>query len=248
MPGKSRLKVDATSRAKAALTSLQQFFQYEQKIAKLGDQEKAILAYLVRSYPDRGRPAYVEEIQAALKLSDAEAVEQAIRRLSSLDLLVREGSMISCLYPYSVNPTLHEIHFPTKPEWQPVYAACAIDALGVASLIEDQVDVESHCAFCDAPIHIALNGTEILEVKPEAQKIWLSGQPAAAGQSTEEESAGSGECHAATSLCPSIVFACSDQHLAAWRGKTGQMEGYALTFGEALHVAQALFGRVLTAV
>jgi mercuric reductase len=230
MSGKSRWKVDATSRAKAALATLKELWQLDQKIAQLTEDEQAAWRYLIRTYPERGRPAYAEEIQAALKWSDAKAAEQALARLDGLDLLVLEGGLIACIYPYSVSPTLHEIHFPSMSQWQPVYAACAIDALGVSSLVEQEVSVESRCVYCDAPIHIELKGGAVMEAKPETMKLWIGRRY---------------ETHSTTSLCASMIFACSDQHLAAWRGKSGEKDGYVVTLGEAAAVAQGLYAGLL---
>jgi hypothetical protein len=230
--GKARWKIEATSRAQAALAKIKELLQRQQKVAQLTEQERAAWHYLVRSYPERGRAAYAEELQQALGWADAKAAEQAIARLDSLDLLMLEGSLTACVYPYSVTPTLHEVHFPSLPQWQPVYAACAIDALGVSSIVEPEVAVESKCAYCDAPIHVELRAGELVEAKPEVMKLWVGGQPIADG-------------HAATSFCAAAVFACSDQHLAAWRGKAGQREGYLLTLGEAAFVAKGFYAGLL---
>lgn len=233
MAGKSRWKIEATSRAQAALAKTKELLQREQKIAQLTEPEQAAWHYLIRAYPERGRAAYAEEIHAALDWSDPKAAEQAIARLEAMDLLVLQGALIACVYPYSVNPTLHEVHFPSMSQWQPVYASSAIDALGVSSVIAQDVQVESRCAYCDAPIHVELNGGNLVEAKPDTMKLWVGGQlPADAA-------------HAATSFCAAAIFACSDQHLAAWRGREGKREGYVLTLGEAAFVAKGLYTGLL---
>jgi hypothetical protein len=231
MAPKARWKIEGTSRAQAALAKVKELLQREQKTGQLTTEERVAWHYLVRSYPERGRAAYVEELQQALGWSDAKAAEEAIARLDSLDLLVLEGSLTACVYPYSVSPTLHEAHFPGVPQWQPVYAACAIDALGVSSIIEPEVAVESKCAYCDAPIHVGLRAGELVEAKPEAMRLWVGSVPV--------------DGHAATSFCTAAVFACTDQHLAAWRGKAGQREGFLLTLGEAAFVAKGLYASFL---
>lgn len=238
MAPKARWKIEATSRAQAALAKVKELLQYGQKSAQLTEQERAAWHYVIRSYPERGRAAYAEELQAALGWPDPKAAEQAIARLDSLDLVMLQSGLIACVYPYSVNPTLHEIHFPGMPQWQPVYGACAIDALGVSSLIEQEVQVESKCAYCDAPVHVELRGGELVEAKPEAMRLWVGSLPPPAGQA-------GGDGHAATSFCAAAVFACSDQHLAAWRGKASQREGYLLTLGEAAFVAKGLYAGLL---
>jgi mercuric reductase len=235
MAGKSRWKIEATTRAQAALDGSKTLLQREQKIGQLSGPEREAWRYLITAYPERGRAAYAEEIQAALNLDDPKAAEQAIARLDSIDLVGLQGGLVALVYPYSVNPTLHEIHFPSKPEWQPVYAASAIDALGVSSLIEQEVAIESKCAYCDAPIHVGLHGGELVEAKPETMRLWVGNRPAAEGERVAE------------AFCDAAVFACSDQHLAAWRGRTGQRDGYLLTLGEAAYVARGLWSGVLTA-
>lgn len=235
MAGKSRWKIEATSRAQAALGGSKTLLQREQKMGQLSEPEREAWRYLITAYPERGRAAYAEEIQAALNLDDSQAAEQAIARLDSFDLVGLQGGLVALVYPYSVNPTLHEVHFPSKPEWQPVYAASAIDALGVSSLIEQEVAIESKCAYCDAPIHVGLKGGELVEAKPETMRLWIGNRPAAEGE------------RAAASFCDAAVFACSDQHLAAWRGRAGQRDGYLLTLGEAAYVARGLWSGLLSA-
>jgi len=235
MAGKSRWKIESTSRAQAALGAAKTLLQRDQKIAQLTEAEREAWRYLVTAYPERGRAAYAEEIQAALNWDDPKAAEQAIARLDGLDLVALQGGLVATVYPYSVNPTLHEVHFPSKPEWQPVYASSAIDALGVSSLIAQEVAVESKCAYCDAPIHVGLKGGELVEAKPEAMRLWIGGRPPAEGE------------RASAAFCDAAVFACSDQHLAAWRGRAGQRDGYLLTLGEAAFVAKGLYARLLPA-
>jgi mercuric reductase len=270
MAGKSRWKIEATTRAQAALDGSKTLLQREQKIGRLSGPEREAWRYLITAYPERGRAAYAEEIQAALNLDDPKAAEQAIASLDSADLVGLQGGLVALVYPYSVNPTLHEIHFPSKPEWQPVYAASAIDALGVSSLIEQEVAIESKCAYCDAPIHVGLKGGELVEAKPETMRLWVGNQapinvgnqapinvgnqaPINVGNQTPinvgNQTPGDGERgeRAAEAFCDAAVFACSDQHLAAWRGRAGQREGYLLTLGEAAYVARGLWSGVLSA-
>jgi hypothetical protein len=251
MAGKSRWKIEATTRAQAALDGSKTLLQREQKIGQLSGPEREAWRYLITAYPERGRAAYAEEIQAALNLDDPKAAEQAIARLDSIDLVGLQGGLVALVYPYSVNPTLHEIHFPSKPEWQPVYAASAIDALGVSSLIEQEVAIESKCAYCDAPIHVGLHGGELVEAKPETMRLWVGSQaPINVGSQVPtnmgNRPAAEGE-RVAEAFSDAAVFACSDQHLAAWRGRTGQREGYLLTLGEAAYVARGLWSGMLTA-
>jgi len=235
MAGKFRWKIEATSRAQAALGTAKTLLQREQKIGQLTEPEREAWRYLIRAYPERGRAAYAEEIQAALEWDDPKAAEQAIARLDQLELVALQGGLVASVYPYSVNPTLHEVHFPSKPEWQPVYASSAIDALGVSSLIEQEVAVESKCAYCDAPIHVGLKGGDLVEAKPETMRLWIGGQPPAGGE------------RVAAAFCGAAVFACSDQHLAAWRGRASQREGHLLTLGEAAFVAKGLYAGLLQA-
>ena len=235
MAGKFRWKIEATSRAQAALGTAKTLLQREQKIGRLTEAEREAWRYLIRAYPERGRAAYAEEIQAALAWADAKAAEQAVATLDSLELVALQGGLVASVYPYSVNPTLHEVHFPSKPEWQPVYAASAIDALGVSSLVEQEVAVESKCAYCDAPIHVELKGGNLVEAKPESMRLWIGGQPPTGGE------------RVTAAFCAAAVFACSDQHLAAWRGRAGQREGHLLTLGEAAFVAKGLWAGLLPA-
>lgn len=77
----------------------------------------------------------------------AAAAEFGLDADSALDVFAREDLLnrdrdgeIAVAYPFSGRPTAHVVRFPSGRE---VYAMCAIDALGIAAMLEEPITVNS---------------------------------------------------------------------------------------------------------
>lgn len=115
-----------------------------------------------------------------------------------------------------------------------VHALCAIDALGIAGMLKQPIQITSACAQCGIQVHVAVSadGETITEVEPSSILVW-------AGVAV----AGHGCC--AVILCPEINFFCSRSHLEAWRQAHQDVVGEALGLLPALDVANRIFARLL---
>ena len=79
---------------------------------------------------------------------DAEAT---LRQLAERDLIQRDPStgVITCAYPFSGRPTPHQVHIADLP---PVYAMCAVDALGIPFMLRRTARIVSHDPVSRQPI------------------------------------------------------------------------------------------------
>ena len=155
-----------------------------------------------------------------------------LSQLRDRDLVVLDdgGEVIAGAYPFTDRKTGHLVRLGRET----LNAMCAIDALGAGAMLGRDVLIESGCRFCGAPIHVETRGggTSLKTCRPEAAVVW-SGIAGAAG------------C-AATSLCPLVVFFCSDEHLESWRGSDPSgAPGFRLSMDEAQQVGTALFAPML---
>jgi mercuric ion transport protein len=194
----------------------------------LNPREEAVRQYILTQYPLLGRAPGCQEIATALGLNGPGDVRTILERLHEWDLLYLDSDSreIRLAYPFSMVPTKHLVWFRDWPEAKPVYAACAVDALGIPFMMDRDVSIESSCAYCAMPVVIKMRDRSIESCIPAETVVWVG--TAYRG-------------HAATSLCPTMDFLCSPAHAAAWREARPQEEGHVLSVGEALYLGKGIF-------
>ena len=141
---------------------------------------------------------------------------------------------MTAAYPFCAWETEHRVR--PGDTGTTVGSLCAIDALGAGAMLGCDTTIEPSCRDCGASIQITTrcDGHALRWVSPAAAVVW-SGIRYADGCS-------------ATSGCTVKVFFCSDEHLAAWRGRTDpDGTGFRLSVEAALQVGKALFVPILAA-
>ncbi len=120
--------------------------------ARRAGRESQVSREVLRAFLDRGGPIPVEDIAAAFRETPAAAIHQALAALDHDDLLrVRDGQ-IDVAYPFTASPTPFVIRLPGGAER---FACCATDALGIAPMIGQAVEVRSRCHHCQEPVEFA---------------------------------------------------------------------------------------------
>ena len=104
---------------------------------------------ILRMFLDRGGPIPVDEIVAAFQ---DEAIHQALAALDHDDLLRLRDGQIDVAYPFTASPTPFVIRLPGGAER---FACCATDALGIAPMIGQAVQILSRCHHCQEPMEFA---------------------------------------------------------------------------------------------
>ena len=101
--------------------------------------------YILRTFLDRGGPIPVEHVIAAFRDEPASVVHDALVALDDDDLIrVREGQ-VDIAYPFAASPTAFVVGVPGGNER---FTCCAIDALGIAPMIGQRVEIRSQCHHC----------------------------------------------------------------------------------------------------
>ncbi|PYO01860.1 MAG: hypothetical protein DMD91_06255 [Candidatus Rokuibacteriota bacterium] len=104
---------------------------------------------VLRAFLDRGGPVPIDEIVAGLQRDSAEALREALVRLDDDDLIrIRDGH-IDIAYPFSASPTAFIVRLPDGRER---YACCATDALGIAPMVGQAVEIRSRCHHSGTPL------------------------------------------------------------------------------------------------
>ncbi|MEK7763246.1 MAG: alkylmercury lyase family protein, partial [Nitrospirota bacterium] len=209
----------ATETATRLLSRTESMLGWRRRRAGLSPREEAVRQYILTQYPLLGRAPGCQEIATALGLNGPGDVRAILERLHELDLLYLDSDSreIRLAYPFSTIPTTHLVQFRGWPAAKPVYALCAIDALGIPFMMDQDVSIESSCAYCATPVAVKVRDRRIESCIPAETVVWVG--TAYRG-------------HAATSLCPTLDFVCSPAHAVAWREARPQEEGHVLSVGE----------------
>ena len=74
---------------------------------------------------------------------------EAVAELDARDLAYVQDGRVILAYPWSGTPTAFAMHLSAGRER---WACCAIDALGIAAMLGEAVQVRSSCHHCDEPL------------------------------------------------------------------------------------------------
>ena len=193
--------------------------------ARLSEAERELYFWILRRFASRGRPSSAETRAAADRLRlDAEATFEALARE---DLVHRGGEgEIAVAYPFSGRPTAYRVRFASGNE---TYAMCALDALGIASMFDQPVEVVSDDPVSDEQIRARLTPDGSAEWQPEAAVVVAGAIGARDGDS----------CHA---CCPVLNFFSSAANAERWLVQHPEATGRVISIREAAAAGRAVFG------
>jgi hypothetical protein len=151
-----------------------------------------------------------------------EVLRDAMRTLEAADYLaIDSDDQLTCLYPFSVAPTPHVVHVHGARR----FAMCAVDALGIPAMLDQELDIDDRCAVCHVPIAVRARPGVIVSANPR-QTLVVARREAAEP--------------ACAACCPFTVFVCGQEHADAFvRRVPGTL---ALSLAEALSHAEEIFG------
>jgi alkylmercury lyase-like protein len=119
--------------------------QLERQVARRAAREKPLPRLILRTFLDRGGPIPIEDIVSALPQAAPEATCDALATLEDEDLIRIRAGQIDVAYPFSAAPTPFVVKFPRGRDR---YACCATDALGMAPMAGEAVEIASQCHHC----------------------------------------------------------------------------------------------------
>jgi mercuric ion binding protein len=176
-----------------------------------------------RLWPELGRAPRPREIALALTLSEGD-VERALEALSSKEFpcgrieRAQHSDRIVFAWPFSNVPTEYVVKIQNS---KPIFARCAIDALGVSAMFGKPVEIEATSISSDVPIRIAVNGSRIERAEPAEAVVWVAGEDGS---------------------CDEMVFVANRAELDEWRRRHEKPEGNTLTLDEATAYGVSAFG------
>lgn len=129
-------------------------------------RESRLMRTVFRAFVERTDPVRVEEIASAFGDQPADSVLEQLARLNEEDLIRMQDGRVDLAYPFSASPTSFVVDLGGRRGER--YACCAIDALGLASMLGQSVRIRSRCHHCAAPLDLSVDpsgpGPEAVEV------------------------------------------------------------------------------------
>jgi hypothetical protein len=196
--------------------------------ARLSEGERELYFWILGRFATDGRPSSVELRAAAEQLGLA--ADSALETLAREDLVHRGADgEIAVAYPFSGRPTAHRARFPGGHE---VDAMCAIDALGIAPMFGEAIEIESRDP---------LSGDEIrARVAPDASVEWSPESAVVVAGAVRSQG------DACCGWCPVLNFVASGDNAERWLAEHQEVRGTSISMREAAAAGRAVFGDVLT--
>ncbi len=196
--------------------------------ARLTEAERELYFWILRRFASDGRPSS-DEIRAAADRLGIDA-ERALTTLASEDLVHRDpDGEITVAYPFSGRPTAHHVRFADGHE---VDAMCAIDALGIAPMFGEPIEIVSRDPVSGRAIEA--------RVAPDGAAEWSPAGAVVVAGALERESDSCCGC------CPVLNFFASPVTADRWLAEHPQVRGNVISIEEAAAAGRAVFGDVLT--
>ncbi|MGA5191613.1 organomercurial lyase [Streptomyces griseoincarnatus] len=165
---------------------------------------------------------------AAAAAEASRTVADVLAELGREDFLTLDADgQIRAAYPFSAVPTPQRLRLPSGVE---AWAMCAIDALGVAAMLHQDIAVASSDPVDGRPITVTFTGGSARWEPPEA--VVFVGQRAEAGP-------------AATVCCDALNFFADSTTAEAWVRHHPEVHGRITSQAEALRIAEQTFGPLL---
>ena len=196
--------------------------------APIRELHRRILAHFAatsQAPPPATLTAWAAELNAGL--------QDALGRLVDADLVEADpaSGRLRGAYPFVDSPRGHQVHL---PDGRTVQAYCAVDALGIPAMLDQDVTIGSHDPLTGVPISV--------EVR-DGQAYW---EPAGVvvGYVIDHREAGAKDGpagQAACCRCPLINFHASPATAQTWQQRQG-LRVELLTVPQALQLGAAAFG------
>ncbi len=201
-----------------------------QRVAALSAPARTFHRVVLRSFLDKGRPPTLGELRPAARQLGI-GLERLLAELVVHDVIQRAADgAIQVAYPFSSVPTPHRVEIDGLP---PVFAMCAIDALGLPFMVRRPATIHTQDPTDATRITIA--------VEPASgEQRWRPATAVVLANECSEEPVIKAECS-----CPFINAFASPDTAESWRTEHPELVVKLLTQGQALAEARTIFGALL---
>jgi hypothetical protein len=120
--------------------------------ARRADRYGEVLQRIYRRFLDEAGPVDVATLRAAFPDRPAAALDAVLETLDEQDLILLRDGRVELAYPFSGVATAFQVMLNGD---RARYACCAVDALGIASMLGEPIRIQSRCHHCRAPLAFA---------------------------------------------------------------------------------------------
>jgi hypothetical protein len=188
---------------------------------------RAVHQAVLRSFAQTGSAPKMWLLEDCAAPFDA---AQALAELAVGDFVCHDDAgRITAAYPFSALPTAHRVQISGGAS---AFAMCAIDALGIAPMVDSKVVIQSADPSTGQPITVTVDGSD---------SEWHPGTAVVFAGRTGSEYAGP----SAAICCGYMNFFATRAAAAAWARAHPEITGGILSQDHAFEVGKQIFGRLL---
>ena len=117
-------------------------------------RRRGVLRQVLRLFVEHPGPASRDALARALPEVTAGQLDRDLTSLDEQDHLFLQDGAVTLAYPFAAGPNAFGVRLVNG---QDRYACCAIDALGIAPMLGQRIDVTSRCHQSGAPLAFAVD-------------------------------------------------------------------------------------------
>lgn len=189
--------------------------------------DRSVHTLILRRFATTGHPPTSTDLAATIS-GPGRTSDDVLAALHDLDAIgLGADGRIEVAYPFSASPTPHRVHIATGTD---VYAMCAIDALGIAPMLNTDTHIESTDPTTGQTVRITTTGGRA-RWDPSSAVVFLAAT-AGGGPSAE-------------TCCAHLNFFTDTARANAWIDEHPHVPGHVLSQAQAETLAATLFGALL---
>jgi hypothetical protein len=198
------------------------------RLQRLSPGERQFYQWILRAFA-AGTPPGADALADAASAFDLE-VEVALATLAREDLVhhVPQTGAITVAYPFSGTPRGHRVLIDNS---RTVEAMCALDALGIAAMLNLPIEVTSRDPRTDDEVWARVHPGEGAWWEPRSAVVLLG--------------KGRNEGPSFRACCDVLTFFVSADSAAAYLGEHPELTGESIPIPEAIEAGKAIFGDIL---
>jgi hypothetical protein len=123
----------------------------ERQAARRAAREQPLVQRIFQAFLERGGPIPVEDLVRTASGS-VEAAHAALITLDDEDLILIRAGQVDLAYPFSAVPTPFQVRVGHRGVR---YACCAMDALGMAPMTGEAIEIRSRCHHCGTALEFS---------------------------------------------------------------------------------------------
>ena len=117
-------------------------------------RKRGVLPRILRLFVEYAGPVSRTALAQAVSELTPSRLDRELTRLDVQDLIVLTDDAVAMAYPFSGSPTPFVVRLADGHER---YSCCATDALGIAAMLRQRIDIRSRCHHCSEPLAVAVD-------------------------------------------------------------------------------------------